>query len=61
MIYKTSDLALAAYMITKGMILSKAIKLDSGRYHFEIEYDEDGGGTVSDSEKEPIHHLRLVR
>jgi len=40
-IYKTSDLALAAYMITKGMILSKAKKLDSGRYHFEIE-DEDG-------------------
>ena len=26
-----------------------------------VEYDEDGGGTVSDSEKEPIHHLRLVR
>ena len=41
-IYKTSDLALAAYMITKGMILSKAKKLDSGRYHFEIEYDEEG-------------------
>lgn len=40
-IYKTSDLALAAYMITKGMILSKAKKLDNGRYHFEIE-DEDG-------------------
>ena len=33
-------------------------------YHtkwYRIEYDEDGGGTVSDSEKEPIHHLRLVR
>ena len=26
-----------------------------------VEYDEDGGGTVSDSEKEPIHTLRLVR
>ena len=26
-----------------------------------VEYDEDGGGTVSDSEKEPIHFLRLVR
>ena len=26
-----------------------------------VEYDEDGGGTVSDSEKEPIHSLRLVR
>ena len=26
-----------------------------------VEYDEDGGGTVSDSEKEPLHSLRLVR
>ena len=26
-----------------------------------VEYDEDGGGTVSDSEKEPLHYLRLVR
>ena len=26
-----------------------------------VEYDEDGGGTISDSEKEPIHTLRLVR
>ena len=26
-----------------------------------VEYDEDGGGTVSDSEKEPLHQLRLVR
>ena len=26
-----------------------------------VEYDEDGGGTISDSEKEPIHTLRLIR
>tara|TARA_R110002096_G_scaffold272449_3_gene466170 strand:- start:6491 stop:6967 length:477 start_codon:yes stop_codon:yes gene_type:complete len=26
-----------------------------------VEYDEDGGGTVSDSEKEALHYLRLVR
>ena len=26
-----------------------------------VEYDEDGGGTVSDSEKESLHQLRLVR
>ena len=26
-----------------------------------VEYDEDGDSTVSNSEKEPIHHLRLVR
>ena len=35
-VYITSDLALAAYMITKGMPLLKAKRLDSGRYHFEI-------------------------
>ena len=26
-----------------------------------VEYDEDSSGALSDSEKEPIHHLRLVR
>ena len=26
-----------------------------------VEYDEDGGGTVADSEKEAMHSLRLVR
>jgi hypothetical protein len=26
-----------------------------------VEYDEDGGGSVSNSEKEAIHTLRLVR
>ena len=26
-----------------------------------VEYGEDSSGSVSDSEKEPIHHLRLVR
>ena len=26
-----------------------------------VEYDEDGGGTIADSEKEAMHTLRLVR
>ncbi len=26
-----------------------------------VEYDEDGGGSIADSEKEPLHMLRLVR
>lgn len=26
-----------------------------------VDYDEDDSGTISESEKEPIHHLRLVR
>ncbi len=36
-IFQTSDLALAAYMVTKGMRLLKAERKPSGRYHFEIE------------------------
>ena len=35
--FKTSDLALAAYMITKGMSLVKAKRFDSGKYYFEID------------------------
>lgn len=26
-----------------------------------VEYDEDADGTVTSSEKEPIHHLKLIR
>lgn len=40
-IFQTSDLALAAYMITKGLKLLKAERLKSGRYHFEIEDPND--------------------
>tara|TARA_B100000579_G_scaffold412467_1_gene404238 strand:+ start:1126 stop:1353 length:228 start_codon:yes stop_codon:yes gene_type:complete len=39
--FKTSDLALAAYMITKGLPLVKAKRLDSGKYFFEIGDPED--------------------
>ncbi len=40
-VFQTSDLALAAYMITKGLRLAKASRLKSGRYHFEIEDPND--------------------
>jgi hypothetical protein len=40
-VFQTSDLALAAYMITKGLKLIKAEKLKTGRYHFEIEDPND--------------------
>jgi hypothetical protein len=36
-VFQTSDLALAAYMVTKGMRLLKAERKPTGRYHFEIE------------------------
>ena len=35
--FKTSDLALTAYMVTKGMKLAKAERLPNGRYYFEVE------------------------
>lgn len=35
--YSTSDLALAAYLLTKGHRLIVAKKLPSGRYYFELE------------------------
>jgi len=40
-IFQTSDLALAAYMITKGLKLVKAERLKTGRYHFEVEDPSD--------------------
>ena len=40
-IYKTSDLALAAYITMKGLKLVSASKLPSGNFNFEIE-DPDG-------------------
>ena len=40
-VFQTSDLALAAYMVTKGLKLLKASRKPSGRYHFEIEDPND--------------------
>jgi hypothetical protein len=36
-IYKTSDLALAAYITMKGLKLVSASKLPNGNFNFEIE------------------------
>ena len=40
-LYKTSDLALAAYMTLKGLPLISARKLPTGRFEFELN-DETG-------------------
>ena len=40
-LYKTSDLALAAYMTLKGLPLISAKKLPTGRFEFELD-DEHG-------------------
>lgn len=42
-VFTTSDLALAAYLLTKGRRLIVAEKSSSGRYHFEIEDDVSQG------------------
>ena len=44
--FKTSDLALAAYMVTKGMALLKAKRLDSGKYFFEISDPDDSADKI---------------
>ena len=40
-LYKTSDLALAAYMTLKGLPLISAKKLPTGRFEFELD-DSNG-------------------
>ena len=44
--FKTSDLALAAYMITKGMSLVNAKRLDSGKYFFEIDDPDNRANSI---------------
>tara|TARA_Y100000034_G_scaffold108188_1_gene138364 strand:+ start:933 stop:1154 length:222 start_codon:yes stop_codon:yes gene_type:complete len=44
-IYKTSDLALAAYLSLKGLKLVSASRSESGRFEFELE-DENKQGEL---------------
>jgi len=40
MTFKTSDIAIAAYLMMKGMKLIDARRLNNGRFHFE--FDDPG-------------------
>jgi hypothetical protein len=40
-VYITSDLALAAFLLTRGHRLIVAKKLPTGRYHFELEDNDN--------------------
>jgi len=37
MTFKTSDIAIAAYLMMKGMKLIDARRLNNGRFHFEFD------------------------
>ena len=43
MTFKTSDIAIAAYLMMKGMTLIDARRLNNGRFHFEFD-DPRGEG-----------------
>jgi len=45
--FKTSDLALAAYMVTFGMKLIEAKRLPSGRFDFELDDSDDKSQQLS--------------
>ena len=46
-IYKTSDLALAAYITMKGLKLVSASKLPSGNFNFEIEDPDENAQSLA--------------
>jgi hypothetical protein len=46
-IYKTSDLALAAYLSLKGLRLISASRSEGGRFEFELEDSDSRGGTLA--------------
>ncbi len=51
MTYKTSDIAIAAYLMMKGMTLIDARRKQGGRFHFE--FDDPGG----DGPKHAINYV----
>ena len=44
MTFKTSDIAIAAYLMMKGMKLIDARRLNNGRFHFEFDDPNSEGG-----------------
>lgn len=43
MTFKTSDIAIAAYLMMKGMKLVDARRLNNGRFHFEFDDPSNEG------------------
>tara|TARA_Y100000992_G_scaffold278004_1_gene223235 strand:+ start:2800 stop:3018 length:219 start_codon:yes stop_codon:yes gene_type:complete len=47
MTFKTSDIAIAAYLMMKGMKLIDARRLNNGRFHFEFDDPDSKGGKLA--------------
>ena len=47
MTYKTSDIAIAAYLMMKGMKLIDARRLNNGRFHFEFDDPKNKGNKLA--------------
>jgi hypothetical protein len=47
MTYATSDIAIAAYLMMKGMKLIDARRERNGRFHFEFDDPSDKGGKLA--------------
>ena len=47
MTYKTSDIAIAAYLMMKGMKLIDARRLNNGRFHFEFDDPSTKGNKLA--------------
>ena len=45
--YKTSDIAIAAYLMMKGMKLVDARRLSNGRFHFEFDDPKKIGNNLA--------------
>ena len=47
MTYRTSDIAIAAYLMMKGMNLIDARRLSNGRFHFEFDDPDKKGNKLA--------------
>ena len=47
MTFKTSDIAIAAYLMMKGMKLIDARRLNNGRFHFEFDDPNNEGNKLA--------------
>ena len=47
MTFRTSDIAIAAYLMMKGMKLIDARRLNNGRFHFEFDDPNNEGNKLA--------------
>ena len=59
--WKTPDGDIDAFQVQIEFYRAKYAQEFQAVLRDGVEYDEDGDSTISTSEKEPIHHLKLIR